>query len=206
MTTPRIILIRHGDTEWSQTGQHTSRTEIPLSHEGRSAARQLAERLQAFPITRVLSSPRVRSRQTCEFAGMADRMEMDSDLTEWDYGSYEGLTSPEILEARPGWNLFSDGCPGGESLEQISDRADRVISGISNEGEVTVVFTHGHFGRVIGARWIGLAAAEGRRLLLDPVSISLLGFEHGNPRTPVLALWNATDRCITGRPTAGAAI
>ncbi len=137
---------------------------------------------------------------------MADRMEIDPDLTEWDYGSYEGQTSPEILEARPGWNLFTDGCPGGETLEQISDRADRVISRISNDGEVTAVFTHGHFGRVIGARWIGLAATEGRRLLLDPASISLLGFEHGNPRTPVLVLWNATDRCITGRSLAGSPI
>jgi probable phosphoglycerate mutase len=186
--------IRHGDTTWSKSGRHTGRTEIALSAEGEQKARRLGPRLAAIKFTQVLSSPRQRARMTCELAGLGGEAAADPDLAEWDYGDYEGLTSAEILKLRPGWNLFRDGCPGGESPEQVSARADRLISRVRAwQGEVAL-FSHGHFGRVIAVRWVGLPAGDGEFLLLDPASVSIFSYEHGNPAAPVIALWNEVPR------------
>lgn len=191
-----IYLIRHGETEWSLTGQHTSRTEIPLTQDGQASARQLKEHLQRVSFSRVLCSPRLRARQTCELAGFGTGMELDPDLSEWDYGEFEGQRSLEILDGRPDWNLFENGCPGGESVALVSERADRVLARLIALEETVAVFTHGHIGRVLGARWIGLDASGGRHLLLDAASISILGFEHDRADSPTIVLWNASrDRC-----------
>jgi broad specificity phosphatase PhoE len=187
-------IIRHGDTAWSKSGRHTGRTEIPLSEEGEQRASWLAPRLSAVKFTQVLSSPRQRARMTCALSGLGAEAALDPDLAEWDYGDYEGLTSAEILMLRPGWNLFRDGCPGGESPEQVSARADRLVSRVRAwQGDVAL-FSHGHFGRVIATRWVGLPVGDGEFLLLDPASISILAYEHGNPAAPVIALWNEISR------------
>jgi probable phosphoglycerate mutase len=199
---PTVLhLIRHGETEWSLTGQHTGRTEIPLTQDGRASARDLREPLSRVPFSRVICSPRVRARQTCELAGLGGAMELDPDLSEWDYGDYEGQRSLEILDGRPDWNLFEHGCPGGESVPGVSDRADRLLARLIALEEPIAVFTHGHFGRVLGARWIGLGAGEGRHLLLDPASISVLGFEHDRADSPVIVRWN--DRVRHGGSATG---
>jgi broad specificity phosphatase PhoE len=186
----QVYMVRHGETEWSNLRRHTGRTEIPLTPEGEAAARRLAGRLSAAGIDRVLTSPRERAVRTCALAGCGVGAAADPDLAEWDYGDYEGLRSEDILRLRPGWNLFRDGCPNGESPAQVSARADRLIGRLRSLGGVSAVFTHGHFGRVIGARWVGYPAIEGERLLLDPASLSILGYEHADPDAPVIALWN----------------
>jgi probable phosphoglycerate mutase len=189
--TSSIFLIRHGETSWSLSGRHTGRTDLPLNADGERAARALAPRLRAAAPRRVLSSPRLRARQTCALAGVGEP-EIEPDLAEWDYGDYEGLTSAEILGRRPGWSIFRDGCPGGESPEQVSRRADRLIARLRGLEERVAVFTHGHFGRALAARWIELPVADGRLLCLSTASLSLLSFERENPAAPVIALWNET--------------
>jgi broad specificity phosphatase PhoE len=187
----QIFLVRHGETAWSKSGQHTGRTDVPLTAQGEEEARRLAERLRAEPFSRVFTSPRQRARRTCELAGWGARAEIDPDLAEWDYGDYEGLRSAEILERRPDWNLFRDGCPNGETPAQVSDRADRVIARLRMiEGRVAI-FSHGHFGRVLAVRWIGLPVIEGQHFQLSTCSLSIFGYEHNNPVEPVIALWNA---------------
>ena len=189
---PLIYLMRHGETEWSKSGQHTGRTEVPLTPDGQDSARELGERLQRIQFSAVLCSPRLRARQTCELAGMGLGMEIEPDLTEWEYGEYEGLRSVEILAGRPDWNVFRNGCPGGEDPGRVSDRADRVISRLSTlEGNVAV-FSHGHFGRALATRWIQLPIEEGRHLLLDPASVSLLGYEHDRADSPAIVMWNSS--------------
>jgi broad specificity phosphatase PhoE len=183
-------VIRHGETEWSRSGRHTGRTEIPLSGLGEQNARRLAASLAAVRFSLVLTSPRQRARRTCELAGLGEGARADPDLAEWDYGDYEGLTSAEILKARPGWVLFRDGCPGGESPGQVSARADRLIARILPAAGVVALFSHGHFGRVLAARWVGLPVGAGERLLLDTASLGILSFEHGIPAAPVIARWN----------------
>jgi probable phosphoglycerate mutase len=185
-----VYLIRHGETAWSQSGRHTGRTEIALSDRGELKARRLAPRLAGLSFREVLTSPRQRARFTCELAGLGATAVVDPDLAEWDYGDYEGLTSAQILDSRPGWVLFRDGCPGGESAAQVSARADRLIARIRLEGGNVALFSHGHIGRVIAVRWVGLPAGAGERLLLDTGSVSILSYEHGNPDAPVIALWN----------------
>jgi broad specificity phosphatase PhoE len=185
-----IYVIRHGETAWSKSGKHTGRTEIPLSEEGERRASLLRDCLAQVSFSRVLTSPRQRAQQTCELAGLGIGAQEEPDLAEWDYGDYEGMRSAEILDARPGWNLFRDGCPNGESPGQISARADRVIDHVrSMEGRVAL-FSHGHFGRVLGVRWVGLPVRDGEFLLLDTASFSVLAFEHGNPASPVIGHWN----------------
>lgn len=187
----RIYLVRHGETEWSLSGQHTGRTDVPLTAHGEDAARKLGLRLREIPFTRVLASPRKRARRTCELAGLNPAAEIEPDLAEWDYGDYEGQRSAEILKDRPGWNIFRDGCPHGEMPAQISDRADRLIARLrALEGNVAV-FSHGHFGRVLAARWIGLPAGEAQRFQLDTASLNLLGYDHEHAGVPVIALWNS---------------
>ena len=188
MSNRRVFLIRHGETEWSLTGQHTSVTDIPLTENGRSVARRLARIMTKVPLAAVLVSPLSRARQTCELAGLAERADVDCDLMEWNYGDYEGLTSKQIRAHAPGWMLFNDGCPGGESPEQIGARVDRLIARArAVEGNVAL-FAHGHVFRVLGARWIGLPVAAGCRLLLDTASVSVLSYYQG---VSAVKRWNA---------------
>jgi len=188
---PRIYLVRHGETAWSLSGQHTSATDIPLTPRGQQQAHRLGELLRATDFVQVWSSPLQRARGTAQAAGFGERMTLEPALTEWNYGQYEGLTSAQIRARRPEWNLFRDGCPGGESPPEISARADEVISRLrAIEGNVAV-FSHGHFLRALTARWITLAVGEGQRLLLQTASLSILSCEHNNIDEPVIALWNA---------------
>jgi len=185
---PEAVLVRHAETEWTLSGRHTGRTDIPLTDRGREAARALVARLSHRRFARVLVSPLRRAQETCELCGLADGAELTDLLKEWDYGDYEGLTSAEIDRLRPGWSLWRDGCPDGEQPADVGARADRVIALLLDGPRPVAIFSHGHFLRVLGARWIELAPAEGGRLGLSPGSISLLGEEHG---TRVLAGWNA---------------
>jgi broad specificity phosphatase PhoE len=182
-----LYMIRHGETEWSLSGRHTGSTDIPLSKQGEARAAWLAPRLAGAQFTHVFTSPRSRARRTCELAGWGAAAVVEPDLAEWDYGDYEGLRSAEIQKARPGWILFRDGCPNGESPLQVSERADRLLTRLRVlEGSVAL-FTHGHFGRVLGTRWVGLPVADSGSLQLDTASLSILGDERGNP---VIKLWN----------------
>jgi probable phosphoglycerate mutase len=186
----QVYYIRHGETDWSKSGQHTGRTDRPLTGQGEQNARNLAGRLASVGFAHVYTSPRQRARRTCELAGLGAGALIDVDLAEWDYGDYEGKRSEEILGGRPGWNLFKDGCPNGESPQQIAGRADRLISRLRLlEGNVAL-FSHGHFGRVLAVRWIGLPIAEGERFLLDTASVRILGFERGVLAAPAIRLWN----------------
>ncbi|MBC7368106.1 MAG: histidine phosphatase family protein [Undibacterium sp.] len=187
----QIFLIRHGETEWSLTGRHTGRTDVPLTANGEHRAAQFRGVLQSFKFTQVLTSPLQRARRTCEFAGFGGAAQVEPDLQEWDYGDYEGRTSVDICARQPGWNLFEDGSPGGESVEQISERADRVLGGLRPMDGTILLFSHGHFLRALAARWIGLPVQEGRHFALDTASLSILGYEHRHDETPAISLWNA---------------
>lgn len=185
---PRLVLVRHGATEWSENLRHTSRTDLPLLASGAARARGLAPVLGSMHFARVLSSPLQRARQTAELAGFAGRLDVVAALTEWDYGDYEGRTSAEIWAAQPSWNLWVDGAPGGESPAQVAARADAVIAeAVRSSGDV-LIFAHGHILRVLAARWTGGEAALGARLKLDPATISIIGHEHANR---VIERWNA---------------
>ena len=189
----RLYLVRHGETEWSLSGQHTGRTDIPLTARGEDGARELGQRLRDIPYARVLTSPRQRARRTCELAGLGPMAEIEPDLAEWDYGDYEGKSLGDILQARPGWNLFRDGCPRGETPIQISERADCVLARFRVLDGNVALFSHGHFGRVLAARWIGLPVIKGQHFLLSTASLSILGYELSHPDEPVIALWNTTS-------------
>jgi broad specificity phosphatase PhoE len=187
----QVFLMRHGETAWSKSGQHTGRTDLPLTGQGEQAARKLGERLRATKFSRVFTSPRQRAQRTCELAGLGAKAAIEPDLAEWDYGDYEGLRSADIFKMQPDWNLFRDGCPHGETPAQVSDRADRLIARLrALEGNVAV-FSHGHFGRVLAARWNGLPVGAAQHFLLGTASLNILGYEHDNPAEPVIALWNA---------------
>ena len=187
---PALYLARHGETEWSRTGQHTGRTDLPLTAEGERAARLLGERLKGRTFRCVLTSPLRRAAHTCELAGFG-AAEKDRDLVEWDYGEYEGKTTAEVRATRPDWRLFRDGCPGGETLAQVGARADRVVARVRAAGGDALVFSSGHISRVLAARWLGLDPAAGRLFLLGTASLSVLGYEH-DPSEPTLRLWNDT--------------
>ncbi len=195
------VLVRHAETEWTLSGRHTGRTDIPLTDAGREAARRLAPRLAAWSFALVLVSPYRRARETCELCGLGAGARVEEDLREWDYGDYEGLTSEEIHELRPDWVLWRDGCPGGELPDQVGTRADRVIASLSAAAGAVAVFSHGHMLRVLGARWISLTAGEGGRLALSPGALSVLGHERS---TPVISRWNDTGD-EAGGDAAGAA-
>ena len=182
-----IVLVRHAETEWSRAGRHTGRSDVPLSEHGRSLARALAAALAQWRFEHVLVSPARRARETCELCGLGRQASVREELREWDYGDYEGLTSAEVQARRPGWSLWRDGCPGGEKVEAVGRRADRVIAELQAPGGAVAVFSHGHLLRVLGARWIGLAAAEGARLLLATAAVCVLGEEH---ETRALARWS----------------
>jgi broad specificity phosphatase PhoE len=184
-----LVLIRHGETEWTLDGRHTGNSDIPLTEVGRRQAESLRDALQSRRFERVVSSPRQRSLDTCRLAGLGDRVEVMDDLAEWDYGEYDGITTRQIRERRPDWLLWRDGCPGGESPAQVGARADRVLAELGRvEGDV-VVFSHGHFLRVLGARWVDLETAAGAKLALGVATLSVLGFEHEVDR--VIDSWNA---------------
>jgi probable phosphoglycerate mutase len=193
---PQVYLARHGETAWSLSGQHTGLTDLPLTEHGEQNARALAGRLRGIQFSQVFTSPLQRARRTCELAGFGAVAKVDQDLVEWNYGDYEGLKTSEILGKRPGWQLFRDGCPGGESVEQIGARADRVIAGIRPLAGNVLLFSSGHFLRVLGARWIGLGAAGGAYFVLSTASVSCLGYEHDASES-VLRLWNDTQH-VTG--------
>jgi probable phosphoglycerate mutase len=187
----RVFLARHGETDWSKSGRHTGRTDLALSAQGELNARRLASPLCGIGFARVLTSPMRRARRTCELAGLGAAAEVEPDLAEWDYGAYEGLTSAEILARRPGWRLFKEGCPGGESPAQGEARADRLIARLRAMDGNVALFSHGHFGRALAIRWIGLPIGDGDRLLLDTASLGILAYERGDPAAPVIALWNS---------------
>jgi broad specificity phosphatase PhoE len=187
----RLYLIRHGETAWSLSGQHTGRTDIPLTEQGEQHARDLGKRLRAVKFSRVLTSPRTRTRRTCELVGFDAVAELEPDLAEWDYGDYEALNSADIRKGRPDWNLFRDGCPGGESPAQVSERADRVIARLRELERNVAIFSHGHFGRALAARWIGLPVGQAQHFVLSTASLSILGYEHNHAAEPAMILWNA---------------
>jgi broad specificity phosphatase PhoE len=191
-----IYLARHGETAWSLSGQHTGRTDLPLTECGERNARALGERLRGMTFAKVLTSPLQRAVRTCELAGFGAVAKIDPDLVEWDYGEYEGRRTAEIHSERPDWQLFRDGCPGGESPERIGARADRVVERVRDVKGDVLVFSSGHFLRVFGARWLGLDAAGGRYLLLSTASLSALSYEH-NLAEPVIRLWNETRHVET---------
>jgi probable phosphoglycerate mutase len=184
----RCILIRHGETEWSLTRRHTGRTDLPLLPEGAAQAEQLRDRLGRYAFAAVLCSPLTRARETARLAGLPDPV-IDPDLAEWDYGHFEGRTTPEIRVDWPDWDLFRHGAPGGETLEEVCRRADRVIARVrAIEGDVALV-AHGHLLRVLGARWAALEPATARSLLLDPASVSALGWDREHP---AIDQWNVS--------------
>jgi broad specificity phosphatase PhoE len=190
---PVVYLARHGETTWSITGQHTGVTDLSLTRRGERNARRLGKRLAGLSFGEVLTSPLQRARRTCELAGFGSVAELDHDLVEWNYGDYEGLRTAEIHAKRPGWDLFRDGCPHGESPQQIGGRADRVMSRLRSVDFNVLVFSSGHFLRVLAARWLGLESAAGRFFMLDVASLSALSYEH-NLSNSVIRLWNDTQQ------------
>ncbi|MFF3695116.1 histidine phosphatase family protein [Streptomyces sp. NPDC002221] len=191
---PRILLARHGQTEWSLAGKHTGRTDIPLLEEGRRGAKLLGERLHrepwgGLPGVEVRTSPLVRASETCELAGFGERAEPWDALMEFDYGAYEGMAPPEIQAVRPGWFIWRDGVPDGETLAEIAARADEVVAWARSAGRDVLVFAHGHILRVIAARWLGEDVSFAARIRLDPTSLSVLGWAYGEP---AVERWNDT--------------
>ena len=195
----RIYTIRHGETEWSLSGRHTGRTDIALTAQGEDEARQLQPYLHGIRFSAVLTSPRLRARKTCVLAGLESEAAIDADLSEWDYGNYEGERSADIRKARPDWNIFRDGCPGGESPAAISDRADRLIARLRGLQGNIALFSHGHFGLVLAARWIGLDVVQGQHFSLSTGSLGVLSNDPRHPEVPVVALWNFTPRRHAGQ-------
>ena len=188
--TLRLYLVRHGETDWSRSGRHTGLSDIPLTVHGEAEARQLRPTLEHVDFAAVFTSPLLRARRTCELAGLGSTAEIEPDLAEWHYGDYEGQRTVGIRSGRPGWNVFRDGCPGGEMPAQIQDRADRLIRRLdSNDGNIAL-FSHGQFGSVFGARWIGLPERDGQHLSLGPASLSILSYDRDHPDVRVIVLWN----------------
>ena len=183
-----IVLARHGETEWSRDRRHTGRTDIPLTENGRRQAAVLRDAFAGRSFERVLSSPLSRALETCREAGLGDQAELTGDLCEWDYGEYEGITTAEIRERRPGWNLWRDGCPGGESAKDVGRRVDRVLDSLADLDGDAAVFAHGHVLRVLTARWLGLGPEQGALFKLDTGTLSALGYER---ETRVITRWNA---------------
>ena len=192
---PEVYLARHGETAWTISKQHTGRTDIPLTERGEANARNLGERLEGKAFELVFVSPLERARRTCELAGFSARARPEPDLLEWDYGAYDGLTTSEIRAERPGWYLFRDGCLGGESVEAVGARANRVVARLKRARGRVILFGHGHFFRVLAARWLGLPAEDARLFWLGTAALSILGYEHSLDE-PAILLWN-DDRHAT---------
>jgi broad specificity phosphatase PhoE len=186
----RLYLIRHGETKWSLSGQHTGRTDLALTPHGESQARALEPMLRAISFDHILTSPARRAQRTCELAGLGGSAEVEPDLVEWDYGDYEGRTSPDIRQDRPGWNVFRDGCPGGETVTAVSLRADRLIARAALLSGNIALFSSGQFGCSLAARWIGLPVLQAQHLVLGTASISVLASNPAHPDLQVIAHWN----------------
>jgi len=189
--TLRLYFMRHGETAWSISGQHSGRADIPLTKNGEEEARQLGDRIRIFSFDHVLTSPLQRARRTCELAELSRDAKVDADLIEWDNGDYESRTHAEIVAMRPNWNIFRDGCPNGEMPEQISARADRLIQRLIKLDGNVALFSHSHFGRVLAARWIGLSLEYAQHLLLNTASLSILCYEHDRADQRAIQLWNS---------------
>jgi broad specificity phosphatase PhoE len=185
---PELYVVRHGATEWSKSGQHTSTTDLPLLPEGEEQAVATGKLLQGIEFSLVLCSPMQRAQRTCELVGLRSSAVLDTDLLEWDYGDYEGVTTATIRETVPSWTIWNGMCPGGETIDQVATRADRVIDRVRAQSGASIVFAHGHFLRVLTARWCELNPIEGRRFVLDPATLSILGWERD---TPALRQWNS---------------
>jgi len=192
---PVIYLARHGETAWSVSGQHTGLTDLPLTSRGEENARRLGLRLEGLIFSKVFTSPLQRARRTCQLAGFGNIAEVDNNLVEWNYGNYEGRRTAEIHAERPDWQLFRDGCPGGESPEQIGNRADGVVNRLRGIKGNILIFSSGHFLRVLAARWLGLGTDNGRFLMLTTASLSELGYEN-NLSQPAIRLWNDTSHLL----------
>jgi probable phosphoglycerate mutase len=186
-----VYLARHGETAWSLSGQHTGLTDLPLTERGERNARRLGERLKGLNFTKVFTSPLQRASRTCTLTGFGGEGQVDRDLLEWNYGQYEGQRTAEIRRIRPDWELFRDGCPGGESPDQVAARADRVVGRVRAVQGNVLLFSSGHFLRVLAARWLGMEPSSGRHFLLSTASLSALGYEHTRSQ-PVIQLWNDT--------------
>ena len=191
---PRLFLARHGDTAWTDSRQRTGRTDLPLNELGEERARQLGERLRDFSFTGVFTSPLQRASRTCALAGFGAVAIVDPDLVEWDYGRYEGRLTKDILKERPGWEMFRDGCPGGEFPEDVAARADRFIGRVCDIEGAVLAFSSAHIIRMIAARWLGLAPGAGRFFFCRPASVGVLGFEHNSRDEPIIGLWNYVVR------------
>jgi probable phosphoglycerate mutase len=187
---PRLFLTRHGDTAWTDSAQRTGRTDIPLNQRGEERARQIGEKLQQYSFTSVFTSPLQRAARTCALAGFENVAKVDENLLEWDYGRFEGKLTKDILSQRPGWELFRDGCPDGESPADVAGRADRFITRVREYDGDVLAFSSGHIIRMIAARWLGLPPAAGRFFFCRPASVGVLGYEHKNSQEPILGLWN----------------
>ena len=193
-----LYLIRHGQTEWSLSGQHTGRTDIPLTAHGEAEARALKPWIRQVPFGLVLTSPRQRARRTCELLGIGQAVEIEPDLAEWDYGDYEGKTSADIRKERPKWNIFRDGCPNGETPTQVSNRADRLIARLSAMTGNVALFSHGQISMALAARWIGVPLAAAQHFSIGTASLSVLGYSPNHPDVRVIALWNAIPARFAG--------
>lgn len=187
---PAVYLCRHGETEWSRSGQHTGRTDLPLTEKGEEAARRLGERLTGLQFAKAFTSPLQRAHRTCILAGFGDGAVVDPDLMEWNYGAYEGRKTVDIRRDRPDWNLFEHGAPDGESVADVAARADRVVRRIRAVDANVVVFSSGHFLRVFAAQWLGLSPTGGAYFHLDTASMSILGYERAKDK-PIVKLWNS---------------
>jgi broad specificity phosphatase PhoE len=196
-TPPALYIVRHGETAWSLSGQHTGRTDIPLTERGDANARRLGERLKSLKFALVLTSPLQRARRTCDLAGYAAVGISDSDLMEWDYGDFEGRRTAEIHQLRPGWDLFRDGCPNGENAEQVGVRVDRVLRKVRAASGDSLIFSHGHLLRVLAARWLSLPPTHGRYVTCSAGSLGILSYEHASADEPVISLWNDTNHLET---------
>jgi broad specificity phosphatase PhoE len=187
---PRLFLARHGDTAWTDSRQRTGRTDLPLNDRGEQRAHQLGEQLRRFAFARVFTSPLQRASKTCALAGFGTVAEVDPDLVEWDYGRFEGKLTAQIVKERPGWEMFRDGCPGGESPEDVAARADHFIARVRQFDGDILAFSSAHIIRMIAGRWLGLPPNAGRFFFCRPASVGVLGFEHDSLDEPVIALWN----------------
>ena len=199
-TFPVVYLARHGETAWTITGQHTGLTDLPLTERGEANARRLGARLGGIHFARVFTSPLKRAMRTCELAGFVQAAELDQDLVEWNYGKYEGLHRIDILRERPDWQLFRDGCPEGESPHQVAERADRVVERIRQVAGNVLLFSSGHFLRMLATRWIGVVPINGQALMLSTASLSALSYEN-TPSEPAISFWNDTHHVLKSNET-----
>jgi broad specificity phosphatase PhoE len=194
-----LYLVRHGETEWSISGQHTGLTDIALTAHGEDQARALAPYFAKIRFAKVFSSPLMRARRTCELAGLGAAAQSESDLVEWNYGDYEGRRSADIVKERPGWSVWADGCPHGETPAMVSERADRLLIRLRAIPGNVAVFSHGQFGSALAARWIGLPVGQGQHLELSPATVSTLSVARDHPDVPVVSLWNSAPPVLAGR-------